>query len=102
MIFRIGQAIELSAILEAYGDVARSRQLDDFFDARVLTPACDQDAIEWTACVQSFTNRVYASEFIHRPNSVQHTGARFIVPIQRNRRRYSIKRDAKFQDAFAG
>ena len=51
MIFRISEAIELAAVFETDGNVSRTGKLDNFFDARVLTPARDQNAIERAACV---------------------------------------------------
>jgi hypothetical protein len=71
MILRIGKTIELAAVFESDRDVPRTRELDYFLDACVLTAARNQNAIERAARVQGFANSVDAGELIHRGDSLQ-------------------------------
>ena len=71
MIFRVGETIQLAAVFKADGNIARTSELDNFFDARVLAAARDQDAIEGAARVERFADGVDASELVHVKGSLQ-------------------------------
>jgi hypothetical protein len=101
MIFRIGKAVELAAVFKADRNVARTRELDDFLDPSILSASSNEDAIEGAARVQGFANGMNTSELVHAPKSVQHAGARYIVPLQLHRRPQSVESGAEFQDALA-
>src|SRR5580704_16416094 len=62
MIFRIGKAVELPAVFKPDRNVASTGELHDFFNASVLPPARDQDAVERAVRVQSLANGVDPSE----------------------------------------
>ncbi len=59
------------AVFKAHRNVSRTRELNNFFDTRVLTAARDQNPIEGAARVQSFADGVDAGELVHRGDSLQ-------------------------------
>src|SRR5262249_27819627 len=65
MVLRVGEAIELAAILEAHGDVLFARELNDFFHARILASLRDYDAIECAACFEGLLHRVDSGQLVH-------------------------------------
>jgi hypothetical protein len=71
VVFRIGQPVELPAILESHRNALLARQLHDFFDSRVLPPLRNRDAIDRPLSFQRFFNGVYASQFVHEVESLQ-------------------------------
>src|SRR5690348_1702265 len=83
MIFGVGKPIELSAVFKSDRNVAPACELDDLLDACVLAAARDHNPIEWAARFERFANGVNAGELVHRSNSLQHVGARYIVRLRR-------------------
>src|SRR6267378_5942736 len=83
MIFRIGQAVELSAVLEPHRNALLARQLHDLFDPRVLPPLRNGNAIDRPPSLQCLLNRVYARQLVHREKSLQSTvdGSRRFTPL---------------------
>ena len=70
VIFRIGQAVELIAVFEAHGNSLFARELNDFFDARVLAALGDGDAVDGALGFECFFDRVDAGELVHGMHSV--------------------------------
>jgi len=71
VIFRIGQPVDLPAILKSQRNALLARQLHDFFDSRVLPPLRDGDAIDRAPRLQRFLNGVNPSKFVHGKHSLQ-------------------------------
>ena len=70
MIAGIGKAIELAAFFEAHRNAVLLGELNDFFDARILTAFGDHDAVEGAACFEGFADGMNAGETVHE-GSVQ-------------------------------
>ena len=65
MIAGIGQAVELAALFETNSNTARAGELNDFFNAGILTALGDNNTVEGAAGLEGFTNRVNTGETIH-------------------------------------
>jgi len=65
----IGQAVELAAVFETNSNTARAGELNDFFNAGVLTALGDNNAVEGAPGLEGFTNRVNTGETIHTEDS---------------------------------
>ena len=66
---RVGQTIELPAILETDGDAAFAREFHDAFDAGILTALGDDDAIECASGFEGFADGVNTGETVHGKKS---------------------------------
>jgi hypothetical protein len=78
MIFGVGQAIQLAAILKSHGDIPFARQLHNVFNASVLPAARDYDAVEGAASLQGLAHSVYSRQPIHLESSRQPPAAQSI------------------------
>ena len=65
----IGQAVQLAAVFETNSDSARAGELNDFFNAGVLTALGDNNTVEGAPGLEGFTNRVNTGETIHSEDS---------------------------------
>src|SRR5579864_5779571 len=70
MIFRVGQAVELIAVLETHRNALLASELNDFFDARVLATLGDGNAVDGALGFERFFHRVDAGELVHEGDSL--------------------------------
>ena len=70
VIFRIGQPVDLSPVLEPHRNALLARQLHDLFDSRVLPPPRNRNTIDRTPRLQRFLYHMYASQLIHGEESL--------------------------------
>ena len=71
MVFRIGQPVELPAVLEPHRHALLARELHDLFDAGVLPAFRDGNAVDRALRFQRFLNGVNSCQAVHGGNSLQ-------------------------------
>ncbi len=70
VIFRIGQPVNLPALLESHWNALLPRQLHNFFYPLVLPTLRDRDVVDGPPRLQRFLDRMYARQFVHEVESL--------------------------------
>src|SRR5208282_5882277 len=65
MVARVGQPVELPAVLEAHGYAALPGKLHNFFNARILPALGDHNAVESAPRFEGFAYGVNTGESVH-------------------------------------